>query len=75
MQDEDARNAPHGAPDPGVNGAVAHMIEDRVIGSAAVVSLRRVRFGPVDLGEQPQGTVRPLTAEEVAALKREAGLE
>jgi 23S rRNA pseudouridine2605 synthase len=40
-----------------------------------VVSLRRVRFGPIELGEQPQGTVRPLTAEEVAALKREAGLE
>jgi pseudouridine synthase len=40
-----------------------------------VVSLRRTRFGPVELGDQPQGTVRPLTEGEVASLKREAGLE
>ena len=39
-----------------------------------VVALRRVRFGPIELGEQPQGTIRPLSAEEVDALKRDAGL-
>ncbi len=34
-----------------------------------VVRLKRVSFGPVELGEQPSGTVRELSAEEVAALK------
>jgi 23S rRNA pseudouridine2605 synthase len=31
--------------------------------------LERVAFGPILLGDQPQGTVRPLTDAEVAALK------
>jgi 23S rRNA pseudouridine2605 synthase len=31
--------------------------------------LERVAFGPVLLGDLPRGTVRPLTAEEIAALK------
>lgn len=39
-----------------------------------VVSLKRVRFGPIELGDQPQGTLRELTAEEVAALREDAGL-
>ena len=39
-----------------------------------VVSLKRVSFGPIVLGEQPQGTLRPLSAEEVESLKRDAGL-
>jgi 23S rRNA pseudouridine2605 synthase len=40
----------------------------------SVVSLRRLSLGPIELGDQPQGTLRPLTSAEVAALKREAGL-
>jgi 23S rRNA pseudouridine2605 synthase len=39
-----------------------------------VVELKRVSFGPVELGGQPEGTVRGLTAGEVAALKDAAGL-
>jgi 23S rRNA pseudouridine2605 synthase len=34
-----------------------------------VEELKRVSFGPIQLAEQPEGTVRELTAEEVAALK------
>jgi 23S rRNA pseudouridine2605 synthase len=34
-----------------------------------VVMLRRVRFGPVKLGDLPRGMWRPLTPEEIAALK------
>lgn len=41
----------------------------------AVVSLRRVSFGPVPLGDLPLGETRPLTAEEVSALMRDAGME
>lgn len=39
-----------------------------------VVSLKRVRFGPIELGEQAQGTIRALSAAEVAELRRDAGL-
>lgn len=39
-----------------------------------VVGLRRVAFGPVLLGDQPPGTLRALTAEEVAELKAATGL-
>ncbi|HEY3318194.1 MAG TPA: pseudouridine synthase [Coriobacteriia bacterium] len=38
-----------------------------------VVELRRVRFGPVELGGQAPGTLRALTAEEVSALKDAGG--
>jgi 23S rRNA pseudouridine2605 synthase len=38
-----------------------------------VVALRRVRFGPVDLGKLAEGQARRLSAEEIASL-REAGL-
>jgi 23S rRNA pseudouridine2605 synthase len=37
-----------------------------------VVALRRVRFGPVELGSLAEGEARPLTAAEVAGL-RESG--
>lgn len=37
--------------------------------------LRRVRFGPIELGELPPGEWRPLEADEVRALRRAAGLE
>ncbi|HXF51503.1 MAG TPA: pseudouridine synthase [Dehalococcoidia bacterium] len=36
--------------------------------------LLRVREGPVALGDLPPGATRPLTPEELAALRREAGL-
>lgn len=39
-----------------------------------VTMLVREDFGPVGLGDQEPGTLRELSAEEVAALKREAGM-
>jgi 16S rRNA U516 pseudouridylate synthase RsuA-like enzyme len=39
-----------------------------------VVKLRRTRIGPLDLGELPYGTVRPLTRAELKALRRAAAL-
>ena len=35
-----------------------------------VVMLRRIRFGPIKLGELPRGMWRPLTQEEIDAIKR-----
>lgn len=35
-----------------------------------LLALERVRVGPVELGDQPAGTLRRLTREEVAALRR-----
>jgi 23S rRNA pseudouridine2605 synthase len=40
---------------------------------ARVAQLRRVREGPLMLGSLPEGAVRPLTPEEVAALRGEYG--
>ncbi len=40
-----------------------------------VVSLHREAFGPVVLDGQEEGTTRPLSAEEVTALRRAAGLD
>jgi len=34
-----------------------------------VEALRRVRFGPIELGDLPQGKARRLTEDEVAALR------
>lgn len=39
-----------------------------------VVRLQRVRFGPVDLGELPEGKWRELTAAEIAHLRKAVGL-
>lgn len=39
-----------------------------------VVTLKRIAFGPILLGDQLSGTIRPLTAEEIAALKADAGI-
>jgi 23S rRNA pseudouridine2605 synthase len=39
-----------------------------------VVSLRRVRFGSIELGELREGAARPLSAEEVSRLWEDAGL-
>jgi len=38
-----------------------------------VVALRRVRFGPIALGDLPEGAARRLGADEVAALWEDAG--
>ena len=40
----------------------------------AVVTLRRVRFGPLLLRDLPEGAVRPLSRREVRLLRRAAGL-
>ncbi len=40
-----------------------------------VLRLRRVRVGPLALGPLPLGASRPLTADEVAAIKRAVGME
>ena len=40
-----------------------------------VLRLRRVRVGPLALGPLPLGAARPLTADEVAALKRAVGMD
>ncbi len=39
-----------------------------------VLALHRVRFGPIKLGDLPQGQTRELTAQETAALIENAGL-
>ena len=51
----------------GRNRQVRKMVEQ--IGHN-VVMLRRIRFGPLKLGELPRGMWRPLTQEEVDAIKR-----
>lgn len=50
----------------GRNRQVRKMVE--TVGHQ-VVLLRRVRFGPLQLGDLPRGMWRPLTPQEVAALK------
>ena len=40
----------------------------------SVVTLRRVRFGPLLLRDLPEGSVRPLSRREVRLLRRAAGL-
>jgi 23S rRNA pseudouridine2605 synthase len=50
----------------GRNRQVRKMVE--AVGHE-VVMLRRVRFGPLKLGDLPRGMWRPLTAEEIAALR------
>jgi 23S rRNA pseudouridine2605 synthase len=51
----------------GRNRQIRHMAE--AVGNR-VVSLRRVRFGPIELGRLPEGEVRRLTSDEVEALHR-----
>jgi 23S rRNA pseudouridine2605 synthase len=50
----------------GRNRQVRRMAE--VVGNG-VVSLRRVRIGPVELGDLPEGEARRLSADEVASLR------
>lgn len=40
-----------------------------------VLELHRTSFGPIELGNLPAGSWRELTGEEVAELKRDAGME
>ena len=40
----------------------------------AVVALRRVRFGPIALGDLPEGAARRLSDDEVASLWEDAGV-
>jgi 23S rRNA pseudouridine2605 synthase len=54
----------------GRNRQVRRMVE--AVGNR-VVALRRVRFGPIDLGRLPEGQARRLAEDEIARL-REAGL-
>lgn len=35
-----------------------------------VVALRRVRFGPIELGALPEGAARRLSDDEIAALRK-----
>lgn len=56
----------------GVNRQVRRMCRDLGL---TVLLLRRVRQGPLELGELPKGAARRLTAHEVTALRRAAGLE
>ena len=39
-----------------------------------VEKLMRVRMGPLQLGRLPQGEMRPLTRDEIIALKRSVGM-
>jgi 23S rRNA pseudouridine2605 synthase len=54
----------------GRNRQVRRMAE--AVGNG-VAALRRVRFGPIELGDLPEGEARPLSTDEVARLQ-EAGL-
>jgi 23S rRNA pseudouridine2605 synthase len=54
----------------GRNRQVRRMAE--VVGNEVVV-LRRVRFGPLELGDLPEGEARRLAADEVARLWEDAG--
>ncbi|MDA3937554.1 MAG: pseudouridine synthase [Actinomycetota bacterium] len=39
-----------------------------------VVTLHRASFGPVVLGDLPEGSTRPLTVQEIAAIRAQAGV-
>jgi len=54
----------------GRNRQVRRMAE--AVGNA-VAALRRVRFGPIELGSLPEGEARLLSADEVASLWEDAG--
>ncbi|HEX7245440.1 MAG TPA: pseudouridine synthase [Solirubrobacterales bacterium] len=51
----------------GRNRQVRRMVE--AVGNR-VLFLRRVRFGPIELGDLPAGAARPLTPDELVALRR-----
>ncbi len=56
----------------GVNRQIRRMCRDL---SLTVLRLRRIAEGPLSLGSLPEGCARPLTAAEVRALRRAAGLD
>ncbi len=50
----------------GINRQIRRMCRDLGL---TILSLRRVRSGPLDLGDLPRGKARELTANEIAALR------
>ena len=38
-----------------------------------VIALRRVRIGPIELGQLAEGSARQLSAEEIASLWKDVG--
>jgi len=56
----------------GINRQIRRMCRDLGL---TVLRLARTEQGPIDLGALPQGKVRPLTGQEVAALRAAAGIE
>lgn len=55
----------------GVNRQIRRMCHDLGL---TILSLRRIAIGPLQLGDLPKGKCRPLRQNEVAALKKAAGL-
>ncbi len=55
----------------GINRQIRRMCRDLGL---TILSLRRVRSGPIDLGDLPKGKTRDLTAEETVALRNAVGL-
>lgn len=55
----------------GINRQIRRMCGDFGL---TILTLRRIRLGPLDLGNLPKGKCRPLRDDEVAALKRAVGL-
>jgi 23S rRNA pseudouridine2605 synthase len=56
----------------GRNRQVRRMVE--TVGNE-VVKLARIRFGPIDLGELPEGKARRLRPHEVKRLWKDAGAD
>ena len=54
----------------GINRQIRRMCRDLGL---TILTLRRVQFGPLELGDLPKGKCRPLRPGEVAALKKAAG--
>ena len=55
----------------GVNRQIRRMCRDLDL---TILRLKRIKQGPLELGNLPSGTVRPLSCEEVNALRRAVGL-
>ena len=55
----------------GINRQIRRMCRDLGL---TILSLRRLRMGPISLGTLAKGECRPLQPHELAALKRAVGL-